>query len=189
MAKLILFTGGLATLKTTISNQIAQDLGILCVNKDDVKASLVDVIGFSNREDNKKLSVATVEVMIQLASKAKQSNTSIILEANFKKHELEKIKEISGFNSEDILTLFLYGEPKVLYDRYVRRQATRHIAHTSMGLMDFEIFKASLDEHRMEDGLGTVMTIYTTPFEEEDYQTLKIKLQDYLNEMRESNVI
>lgn len=53
MAKLILFTGGLATLKTTISNQIAQDLDILCVNKDDVKASLVDVIGFSNREDNK----------------------------------------------------------------------------------------------------------------------------------------
>ena len=83
MAKLIVFTGGLATLKTTLSKQISKDLGILCLNKDDLKAVLVDHIGFQNREENKKLSVATVQAMIERSHHAKLAGQNIIIEANF----------------------------------------------------------------------------------------------------------
>lgn len=182
MAKLIVFTGGIATLKTTLSKQISKDLGILCLNKDDLKAVLVDHIGFQNREENKKLSVATVQAMIKIAHQAKLAGQNIIIEANFKSHEMKDIVNKSGFSEQDIITIFLYGDPKVLYDRYVQRQQTRHIAHTSTGLLSYEIFEASLKEHRLEDALGQVITYDTTIFNPGDYQLLKQDIQSSLDE-------
>ena len=182
MAKLIVFTGGLATLKTTLSKQISKDLGILCLNKDDLKAVLVDHIGFQNREENKKLSVATVQAMIEISHQAKLAGQNIIIEANFKAHELKDILNKSGFSKQEIITIFLYGNPKVLYDRYVQRQHTRHIAHTSTGLLSYETFEASLKEHRLEDALGKIINYDTTIFNPGDYQLLKQEIQSSLDE-------
>jgi hypothetical protein len=157
-------------------------LGILCLNKDDLKAVLVDHIGFQNREENKKLSLATVQTMIEISHQAKVAGQNIILEANFKAHELKDILNKSGFSEQDIITIFLYGDPKVLYDRYVQRQHTRHIAHTSTGLLSYETFEASLKEHRLQDVIGQVVTHNTTIFNESNYQALlqhiKIELRD-----------
>lgn len=180
MSKLIVFTGGLATLKTTISKQIAQDLGILCVNKDDIKATLVDVVGFTSREENKKLSVAAVSTMIEIAKQAKLANISIMLEANFKKQELENIKDTTNYSIDDILTIFLFADEKVLYERYVDRQSNRHIAHTSTGLLPFDVFKASLKEHQLDDCIGKVITCDTTIFTKENYTSLIEQIKQQL---------
>jgi hypothetical protein len=180
MSKLLLVTGGLATLKTTLSKRLSKDLGILCLNKDDIKAVLVDHIGFSTREENKKLSVATVQTMIEVAQKANLAGQNIIIEANFKSSELKDILNKSGFIEQDIITIFLYGDSKILYDRYVQRQATRHIAHTSTGLLSYEVFDASLKEHRIEDALGQVIAYDTTFFDEDDYGKIKTTIQSRL---------
>lgn len=182
MSKLIVFTGGLATLKTTVSKRLSIDLGILCLNKDDIKAVLVDHIGFSNREENKKLSVATVQTMIEVAHQAHLADQNIIIEANFKPIELKDISNKSGYLEQDIITIFLYGDSKVLYDRYVQRQHTRHIAHTSTGLLSYEVFEASLKEHRVEDAVGQVIVYNTTTFSDEDYTILRQKIQSIMDQ-------
>ncbi len=51
--------GHLASLKSTIAKRLSNELNILCFCKDDVKEVLGDTIGFSNREENLKLSKAT----------------------------------------------------------------------------------------------------------------------------------
>lgn len=181
MSKLLIVTGGLATLKTTISKRLSTDLGMLCLNKDDIKAVLVDHIGFNNREENKKLSVATVQTMIEVAHQAQLIGQDIILEANFKSSELQDILNKSGYSEHDMISICLYGDSKVLYDRYVQRQETRHIAHTSTGLLSYEVFEASLKEHRVEDALGQVITYDTTTFGEEDYAILKHKIQSIMD--------
>lgn len=181
MSKLVVFTGGLATLKTTISKRIAQDLGVLCLNKDNIKEVLVDTIGFKNREENKKLSHATVSTMIEIAKQARISNTSLLLEANFKLDELEKISLVSGFMDTKILTVFLYGDTMVLYQRYVDRQSLRHSAHKSTGLLSFEMFEWSLKEHQVKDCIGHVITVDTTLFDESDYQVLLNKIKAFLD--------
>jgi hypothetical protein len=181
MSKLIVFTGGLATLKTTLSKQLSTDLGILCLNKDDIKAVLVDHIGFNDREENKRLSVATVQTMIEVAHQAHLAGQNIIIEANFKSNELKDILNKSGYLEQDMMTVFLYGDPKILYDRYVKRQDTRHIAHTSTGLLSYEVFEASLKEHRIEDVLGQVIVYDTSTFSDEDYALLKQKIQSIID--------
>ncbi|MDX9807481.1 MAG: hypothetical protein RBS87_02805 [Acholeplasma sp.] len=100
----------------------------------------------------------------------------------FKSHEMKDIVNKSGFSEQDIITIFLYGDPKVLYDRYVQRQQTSHIAHTSTGLLSYEIFEASLKEHRLEDAFGKVIAYDTTNFNSEDYTVLKNKIESLLNQ-------
>jgi dephospho-CoA kinase len=182
MSKLMLVTGGLATLKTTVSKRLAIDLGILCLNKDDIKAVLVDHIGVNDREENKRLSVATVQTMIEVAHQAHLSSQNIIIEANFKSNELKDILNKSGYLEQDIITIFLYGDSKVLYDRYVQRQHTRHIAHTSTGLLSYEVFELSLKEHQIEDAVGQVIVYNTTTFSDEDYAILRQKIQSIMDQ-------
>ena len=181
MSSLIIFTGGLATLKTTISKRIAQDLGLLCLNKDDIKAVLVDHIGFNNREENKKLSFAAVQTMLEITHQSFLIHQSIIIEANFKQPELNAIVEKTGYDESQILTIFLQGNPKTLYERYVARQTSRHIAHTSTGLLSFEVFEASLKEHRVEDTIGKVVVFDTTVFTDEHYHVLLELIRKHLN--------
>ncbi len=181
MSSLIIFTGGLATLKTTLSKRIAQDLSLLCLNKDDIKAVLVDHIGFNNREENKKLSNAAVQTMFEIAHGSFLINQSMVIEANFKQPELNAILEKTGYDESQILTIFLQGNPKTLYERYVSRQASRHIAHTSTGLLSFEVFEASIKEHRVEDAIGKVVVIDTTVFTEKHYHILLAVIQSHLN--------
>lgn len=95
---------------------------------------------------------------------------------------MKDILNKSGFSKQEIITIFLYGDPKVLYDRYVQRQQTRHIAHTSTGLLSYEIFEASLKEHRLEDAFGKVIAYDTTNFNSEDYTVLKNKIESLLNQ-------
>ena len=63
MRKVIIITGHLAALKSTISKSLSSDFKIVVLNKDTIKEVLGDTIGFSNREDNLKLSKATFEII------------------------------------------------------------------------------------------------------------------------------
>jgi predicted kinase len=63
MKQLIIITGDLAAMKSTLSKKIGNDLNIVCLNKDDIKEILGDSIGYQNREENLKLSYATFELM------------------------------------------------------------------------------------------------------------------------------
>ena len=56
MKKLLLITGDLATGKSTFSNVLAKRYQITVFQKDSIKEVLGDHIGFTNREENLKLS-------------------------------------------------------------------------------------------------------------------------------------
>ena len=66
MSSVVLITGFLATLKTTVSQRLSKDLSILCLNKDTLKEHLGDTVGFHNREENLNLSKATFAMMYHL---------------------------------------------------------------------------------------------------------------------------
>jgi adenylylsulfate kinase-like enzyme len=63
MQKLILITGDLAAGKSTLAKKLSEKLNTLCFTKDVLKEILSDDIGFSNRQENKKLSIASISVM------------------------------------------------------------------------------------------------------------------------------
>ena len=121
MRKLLLMTGDIAAGKSTFSEILSKRYGIAAFQKDSIKEVLGDIIGFHNREENKRLSDATIEIMCHIFSKAMVTGNSLILEANFHEEELKKLHAIAHENQYDVLTLVLRGDAEILYDRYLFR--------------------------------------------------------------------
>ena len=88
MKQVLLVSGHLAALKSTISKRLSVDLGAIVLNKDDMKEVLGDTIGFSNREENLKLSRATFKMMVKMMVDILKINDLVILESNFNPEEL-----------------------------------------------------------------------------------------------------
>ncbi len=182
MGKLIIVTGFLATLKTTISKKLGDDLGLLCLNKDDIKEILGESILFSNREENLRLSSATFKVIKSIAFKTLSLGNNIIIEGNFKSKEIEELNDILNTKNNQIFTVFLRGNPDILYQRYIERQPSRNLVHTSTGLMSYEIFLSSMETYKKEDCLGEVVEYDTTIFDESKYMQLLGFIKRFLSD-------
>ena len=96
MRKLLLITGDLATGKSTFAAILSKRYGRSVMYKDKIKEVLGDTIGFKDREENLKLSAATMELMTYGFSEAAALGHDLILEANFKTVELQKIQKIQN---------------------------------------------------------------------------------------------
>ncbi len=134
MKRIIVITGDLAAGKSTVAEILSKRLGILAIEKDHVKERLCDVFGFSNREENKKLSIAAVNEMIDVFNNSTLSSSSLILEANFVIDELNRIKLIADNNEYKMTTICLTADNDLLFKRFCDRIPTRHRAHMSMKL-------------------------------------------------------
>ena len=96
MKKLILVCGDLACGKSTFCGQLSRRFDIPVFYKDTIKEVLGDTIGFANREENLKLSVATFGLLRHIFLQSADLGHDLILESNFRQHELEEMYERRG---------------------------------------------------------------------------------------------
>ncbi len=164
--KILLITGDLATGKSTFANILSQRYNTNVFFKDSIKEILGDTIGFSNREENKKLSNASMELMFFIFSEFVKLGKGLILESNFHRTELERLHEIAQDNAYDVLTIALYGDVEVLHARYLNRMTNenRHSVHLSTTIDKFEDFKKCSDYLESIDIPGEVIRIDATDF-------------------------
>ncbi len=97
MKKLLLITGDIAAGKSTFSKILSARYGAAVFQKDTVKEVLGEWIGFQNREENKALSNASIDVMCHIFSRISPTKADLILEANFHEKELQKLHRIDDF--------------------------------------------------------------------------------------------
>lgn len=175
MRKLILITGDLATGKSTLAGILSEKYSCPAFCKDKIKEMLCDTVGFTNREENLRLSRATMEVMTYNFAVLAKAEENIILEANFRTAEMEKLHKIALGNNYEVLTLLLRADVATLYKRFVNRieNENRHPAHTS-GFSDYEGFKAYIEEARREATIGEIIEISADDF---SYQTDTVLLE------------
>lgn len=175
MKKLLLIMGDLACGKSTFANLLSIRYNINVFGKDSIKEVLGDTIGFANREENLKLSRATMELMFFLFSEFTKLNKPMILESNFHTKELENLHQIASEQGYEVLTLVLRGDAELLHQRYLHRMQNekRHPVHLSTTLDVFEDFKAYIEHTRKEEIPGTVLEINADDF---SYQTDEILL-------------
>ena len=117
MSRLLLIMGDLATGKSTFAKILSQRYGVNVFGKDSIKEVLGDNIGFTNREENLKLSKATMELMMFVFSEFAKLNKPLILESNFHTGELERLHGIAREYRYEVLTLVLHGNVDILHQR------------------------------------------------------------------------
>lgn len=159
MGKLLLIMGDLATGKSTFSEILSKRYHTVVFNKDSIKEILGDTIGFSNREENLKLSDAAVRLMQLAFSKFAGLDKNLILEANFHKEEVEKLYDAANAYHYEVMILVLRGDLQILHKRYLNRiyYENRHPVHLSTNCDVFEDFKEYIEAARAEEIEGNII--------------------------------
>lgn len=175
MKKLLLITGDIAAGKSIFSKKLSERYHAAVFQKDSIKEVLGDIIGFQNREENKKLSNAALRIMFHIFSQISAADSDLILEANFHEHELKELRSIADKNQYEVLTLVLRGDPEILYQRYLHRmnEENRHPVHLSTALDIKEIFFKTAEWIRNEKVIGKTLVIEASDFSyQENPETL-----------------
>lgn len=177
MSKLILITGDLATGKSTLAKNLSKKLFINCFTKDDLKEHFCDMYGYRTREENRQLSIKATNFMIHTFGAFTVAGQDIILEANFRHSEILRIKSIADQYNVDVRLIVLRGDLEVLYDRFMKRLPTRHIAHKSLHLDEsFEKFSGYVLEQRKEELEYIPTIIDSTKHNEQEVLDLALKV-------------
>ena len=179
MKKVVLITGDLAAGKSTLADKLSKTLNFTCIKKDCVKEIICDSVGFSTREENKRISVAAVNSMIHFLEQILKIGGEVILEANFRLQEILRIQDVVKQYNGELFIIYLTGNPKVLYERFLSRVPTRHKAHLSIGLdKDFNKFVEYINDLRNQLERIDCLKIDTTSLLEGDVLN---KASSYIN--------
>ena len=179
MKKVVLITGDLAAGKSTLADNLSKTLNFTCIKKDCVKEIICDSVGFSTREENKRISVAAVNSMIHFLEQTLKIGGEVILEANFRLEEILRIQDIVRQYNGEFFVIYLTGDPKVLYERFLSRVPTRHRAHLSVGLdKDYNKFVDYINDLRNQLERFDCLRIDTTSLLEGDVLN---KTSSYIN--------
>ena len=183
MKKLLLITGDIAAGKTTFSRILSERYHSAVFQKDSIKEVLGDTIGFQNREENKKLSNATLGIMFHIFSQTVQTGGDLILEANFHEHELEKLHSIANQNQYEVLTIVLRGNPEILYQRYLHRmnEENRHPVHLSTTLDVKEDFLKTAEWIKKEKVMGETLVIEASDFSYQQDPAVLNQIDSFMN--------
>lgn len=184
MKRLILLTGDLATGKTTFANILSKRYNTVLFFKDSIKEVLGDTIGFANREENLKLSRATMELMYLMFEGFAKVDQNLILEANFREAELEQIQKIAAENGYEVLILVLRGNLEVLHKRYLNRiyNENRHPVHLSTTFDVYEDFCAYVENARKQKMPENCIYIEEDNFAYQTDEKLLSKLDAFMQE-------
>lgn len=182
MNKLLLITGDLATGKSTFSDILSKRYDTVAFMKDTIKEVLGDTIGFENREENLKLSKATMELMIFAFLEFAKLNKNIILEANFHKEDLKRLHELADAYNYEIMVLVLRADVNILHKRYLNRiyNENRHPVHLSTTFDVFEDFKKYVEMSRNEEITGNVLKIDANDFSYQQDKALLLQIDKFM---------
>lgn len=169
MKKLLLIMGNLATGKSTFAGILSRRYQIVALYKDTFKEILGDTIGFSNREENLRLSFASAALMRMIFTEFCKLNKNLILESNFRQAELEMLHEIAKEYDYEVLTVSLRADLSILHRRFLHRlyHENRHAVHACGGFEEFETFQEYVLKQRDLKIPGRVLELSADEF---DYQ-------------------
>ncbi|MDE6584524.1 MAG: hypothetical protein K2K15_03890 [Anaeroplasmataceae bacterium] len=184
MKKLILLMGDLATGKSTFAEILSKRYQICSFHKDKLKEVLGDTIGFKNREENLKLSLATIQLMNSIFLEFSKFNLDLILESNFHQNEINVLKSLAEDNGYSLLILRFEANINTLYKRYLNRMhhENRHPVHLSTTLDIYEDFKDYIERGRQETITGNILSINADDFTYQTDVSILKQIDDFMKQ-------
>ena len=128
---IIILAGMPATGKSTLAKKIQQKFGYPILEKDYIKEGLFDTLGFSCYAEKRALDVAANEVLLRWMDAMIKAGQSMIIDNNFDVQSAKKLSEMLDTYNCKCVTVFMNGDPQVLYERYFERDSKglRHLGH------------------------------------------------------------
>lgn len=182
MNNLLLVTGDLATGKSTFADILSRRYDTVVFMKDTIKEVLGDTIDFTNREENLKLSKATMELMIFAFAEFAKLGKNLILEANFHKADLKRLHEMAIAHNYEVMVLVLRGDVNILHKRYLNRiyNENRHPVHLSTTFEIFDDFRKYVETARNEEIIGNILEIDANDFSYQQDETLLLDIDQFM---------
>lgn len=189
MNKLLLIMGDLATGKSTFAGILSRRYDVSVFYKDTFKETLGDTIGFTNREENLKLSVASAALMRMIFKEFCLLGKDLILESNFRQAELELLHQIAGEHGYQVLTLKLHAQLPILHRRFLHRlhNENRHPVHACGGFEAYPIFEEYIQNQRDLRIPGQYLEINADSFDYQQCPQLLQQLDSFMKPPKQSS--
>lgn len=120
---IVLVSGAPGSGKTTLARDLAPPLHLPLIAKDDIKETLFDSLGFSDRAWSQKLGVATWEVLFMLLDRAVSAGADAMFESNFHTEHRARIATLRA----TVVEVHCFARPVTLVRRI--RERERHPGH------------------------------------------------------------
>lgn len=130
---LVIVTGSPGSGKSYFARRIqGQFHSFMLLPYDDLKEEFFDKYGFDDLDERKRLNDKSLMAYYRLLDERMEKGENLIIEYPFcKKHERE-LQNLVSCHGYDALTVFLHGDSRILYDRWIIRNEAdteRHPGH------------------------------------------------------------
>lgn len=188
---MIIVTGGPGTGKSYGAARIEEEFeGLKKLSYDDIKEKNWDIFGFDNKEQKEELNKFGLEEFYLYVRKSMRNAESILLEYPFYQYHRPRLLKLAGEYGYNVITVYLYGDPRVVYERSIRRDqgGERHPGHLTEcyhkedvrsgepaavdAIPDYKAFLKWLKERNYDIRLGYTIAVDVTDFTKIDYDAI-----------------
>jgi predicted kinase len=172
---LIIVSGPPCAGKTALGRRLAKALSLPFINKDGIKESLFETLGWKDREWSKQLGQASSELLWYFAEAQLAAAHSLLIESNFDPtfatSRLLALKAKVDFEPFQVQCM---AAGDILFQRFKARAESgeRHPGHVDH--LNYAEFQSTLthDRHYTLDIGGSGIEVDTTDFQQIDYERL-----------------
>jgi predicted kinase len=130
---LVIVSGPPGAGKSTIAKRLGAELGLPVLDRDDIKDTMFDTIGWSDREWSQRLGGASWHLLLMFAERLLTAGQSVILDSNFERGCHPQLREIAGRAPYRLVEVHCSAEDAVIARRFKQRWdgGGRHPGHAT----------------------------------------------------------
>lgn len=177
---LIIVSGFSCSGKTTLAKKIAEHYSLPLMSRDDIKESLYDSLGYSDREWSKKLGVTSYSLLYLFTEQLLANQKSLIIESNFQS-ETDAVKLLNFKNKYqfNLLQIHCHTQAAIVLQRFENRaiSGARHPGHVDHLIYEEMESNYQQGDYKILNVCDFTLNIDTNDFDLIDYEKIYITIE------------